>query len=312
MTKPLLSIGLVTYNSARTLRTCFNSIARTCPVDSTEIIVVDNNSDDDSVMILEEIPFISKLIINPANVGFAAGVNTLIREKTGRHLLLLNPDCQIETPLLPVINKVFASAEDIGIIGADVRNIDGNPREAYGAFPSPAMVYWDFSGLRKIFPRKRWSTSILFDGNSPTEVDFPTGAFFCIREEALKVIGDFDDRFFAYFEEVDYALRLRKKGYRAMVHPSLRVKHYGGASFIPARTRYDEDFQLTCYFDSLMCFLEKHYSEKSARRCAGFIRAFASFKGTLGGNTAFGRRHKQVARILDKLKGSNVREIYGI
>jgi len=312
MAKPLLSIGIVTYNSSSTLRTCFNSIALTCPVENIEIVVVDNGSDDATVDILREIPFISKLIINPENQGFAAGVNRLIDEKSGRHLLLLNPDTQIETPPLPIIERIFTIGSNVGIIGADVRYVDGTHREAYGAFLTPLMVIWDFSGLRKIFPMRRWSTSVAFRGDSPTEVDYPTGAFYCIRDEAISAVGKFDERFFAYFEEVDYALRLKEAGFKAMVHPSIRVKHLGGGSFIPAKARYDEDFQLTCYFDSLLWFLEKHYGRKWAGRCRRFIRATASFKAAMGGNTAFGRRHRQVVRIIDKLKYGDLRRIYGI
>jgi GT2 family glycosyltransferase len=312
MAVPLLSIGLVTYNSAATLSTCLNSIARYCPFEQTEILVVDNNSDDGTIEILQDIPFISRLIRNYSNKGFAAGVNQLMEEQSGRHLLLLNPDCQLQTPILHTINEIFSASPIIGVIGADVRDMHGRPREAYGVFPSPAMVKWDFSGLRKIIPRRTWSTSITFRGDAPIEVDYPTGAFYCIRDKAIEAAGAFDERFFAYFEEVDYAFRLKQADFRATIHPSIRIRHLGGGSFIPAKARYDTDFQLACYFDSLLWFLEKYYGGKPAQSCREFIRASASFKAAIGGNTDFGRRHRQVVRILDRLKYSSLRRIYGL
>jgi N-acetylglucosaminyl-diphospho-decaprenol L-rhamnosyltransferase len=312
MDRPILTIGLVTYNSSSTLPVCLNSIARYCPVDQTEIIAVDNDSDDNTIRILDEIPFVSKVIQNPKNAGFAAGVNQLIDARAGRHLLLLNPDCKLIGPILPKINEIFSEGPRVGIIGADVRDMRNHPREAYGVFPTYDMAMWDFSGLRKLFPRKNWSTSIQFEGNTPIEVDFPTGAFFCIRDEALTAVKSFDARFFAYFEEVDYARRLKDRDFKAMVHPSIKVQHLGGRSFVSARARYDEDFQLTCYFDSLFWYLEKHHSRQCADSVKNWTRRFASIKAFFGGSSKFGRRHQQVVRILNKLRTSSLREIYGI
>jgi len=270
---------------------------------------VDNNSDDGTPDLLQDNFLINKLLINPENMGFAAAVNRLMEIRGGRHLLLINPDCELQSPILPTITGVFSAGPNVGLIGADICDQDNRPREAYGAFPSPAMVWWDFSGLRKIFPRKNWSTSIPFFGGPPIEVDYPTGAFYCIRDEALAAEGAFDPRFFAYFEEADYALRLRKTGFKAIVHPDLRVKHIGGGSFHSAEDRYGEDFQLTCYFDSLFYFLEKHYGPKAAKGARRMIRSFASIKSAVGGGSAFGERHKQVLRILKRIEKSSAREI---
>lgn len=310
MAKPLLSIGIVTFNSAETILNCINSIVRYCPYEKTEILIVDNNSDDGTTDLLKDNFLINKSIVNPENMGFAAAVNRLMGIKSGRHLLLINPDCELQSPVLQMITDVFSAGANVGLIGADIRDQDGRPREAYGAFPSPAMAWWDFSGIRKIFPRKHWSTSIPFPGGPPVEVDYPTGAFYCIRDEALAAGGTFDPRFFAYFEEADYALRLRKSGFKAIVHPDLRVKHIGGGSFHSALDRYGEDFQLTCYFDSLFYFLEKHYGLDASKDARRMIRNFASIKSAIGGGSAFGIRHRQVVRILKRLEKSTAREIY--
>ena len=310
MPKPLLSIGIVTFNSARTILPCINSIVRYCPYEQSELLIVDNDSDDGTPDSLKDNFLVNKLILNQTNVGFAAAVNRLIEIRSGRHLLLLNPDCELQSHILPTITTVFSTGQSVGLIGADVRDEDGRPREAYGAFPSPAMVWWDFTGLRKISPRKNWSTSVPFYGGPPIQVDYPTGAFYCIRDEAIASGGGFDTRFFAYFEEADYALRLKKAGLRAIVHPDLRVKHIGGGSFDAAAARYDEDFQLTCYFDSLFYYLEKHYTRAAASGARQMIYNFASMKAAIGRNSAFGNRHKQVLRILRRLKKTTVRDIY--
>jgi hypothetical protein len=312
LAKPLLSIGIVTFNSAGTIVPCLTSIVRYCPLEEIEIIVVDNNSDDETPELLKDNFLINKLTINSRNLGFATAVNKLISEMSGRHLLLLNPDCELQSHILPTITEIFSIGPSVGLIGADIRDAEGHPREAYGAFPSPSMVWWDFSGMRKIYPRRKWSTSVPFTQNSPLEVDYPTGAFYCIRDEAIDAEGMFDRRFFAYFEDADYALRLKKVGFRAIIHPTLRVRHLGGGSFKAAARRYDDDFQLACYFDSLFYFLEKHYGRESANRARVSIRRFATFKAALGGNSPFGRRHRQVIRILNRLEKSNIRAIYGV
>jgi N-acetylglucosaminyl-diphospho-decaprenol L-rhamnosyltransferase len=310
--KPLISIGIVTFNSGHTIIPCLNSIVRYFPHEKLEVLVVDNNSDDTTTGLLQDNFLVNRLTINPRNLGFAAAVNQLIAMREGKHLLLLNPDCEIQTQFMPTILNVFSAGPQVGIIGADIRGRSNAPRESYGAFPSPAMVMWDFSGLRKIFPRKGWSTSIRFSGDTPIEVDYPTGAFYCIREEALATEGGFDSRFFAYFEEADYALRLKHAGYRAVVHPALRVRHIGGGSFKTAAERYDEDFQLTCYFDSLFYFLEKHYGKRSADSARTYINWFASVKASIGGKSKFGQRHAQVTRILNQLRARSLREIYQV
>jgi GT2 family glycosyltransferase len=313
LAKPLLSIGIVTFNSAGTIDSCLNSITRFFPKEAIEILVIDNCSDDNTVDLLQDNFLVNRLMVNQRNVGFATAVNRLIAEREGKHLLLLNPDCELQTEFLPAIADVFAARERAGIVGADIRTWDNRPKESYGAFPTPSMVMWDFSGLRKLFPRRNWSTSIPFSGTVPIEVDYPTGAFYCMREEVLATYGSFDPRFFAYFEETDYALRIREKGFRAIVHPGIRVRHLGGASFEAANEKYGEDFQLTCYFDSLFYYMEKHFGKPAAVKLRRDIARFAAVKAFIGGpNSAFGTRHAQVLRIVKRLESSTVREIFRV
>ncbi len=312
MAKPLLSIGIVTYNSSGTILSCLNSITRFFPKEPIEILVADNNSDDNTVDLLQDNFLVNKLIVNPRNLGFASAVNRLIAEREGKHLMLLNPDCEMQTPFLQVIADVFAAGDRVGLIGADIRTRENRPMESYGVFPTPSMVMWDFSGLRKLFPRRNWSTSIPFSGSEPINVDYPTGAFYCMRDEVLSTLGGFDPRFFAYFEETDYAFRIKEKGFRAMVHPSIQARHLGGASFKSANKKYDEDFQLTCYFDSLFYYMGKHFGKPAAAKLRRDIVRFAAIKAFLGGNSAFGQRHAQVLRIVKRLGNSTVREVYRV
>jgi GT2 family glycosyltransferase len=171
---------------------------------------------------------------------------------------------------------------------------EGNPQECGGAFPTPMMAIWDWCGLRKIIPRRNWSTTLKYKFSSeaiPQKMDYPTGAFWLFRREVYQRVGKFDERFFLYFEETDFAKRALKQGWPAYVHPRIIIEHIKGASFQATQSSAVGD-PLAIYFESLFKYLFKHFNKPCVIFTAAAIRNFLNLR-------KFIYKNEKSAKVLD-------------
>lgn len=230
-----LSIIILNYNTADLLRQCLLSITKSIIEKyKLEIIVIDNNSSDNSCeMIRREFPFV-KLIQNSQNLGFAAGNNIGIKEAKGRYVLLLNPDTQVSPDTLFFMLNYFESHPEVGVATCRVELVSGKLDDAcHRGFPTPWNASCHLSGLGKAFPK-----SSFFNGyhlgykniNKVHEIDACVGAFMMVRREVGESIGWLDEDYFWYGEDLDFCYQAKSKGWKVMYVPEVKILHWKGAA----------------------------------------------------------------------------------
>jgi len=254
-----LSIIIINYNVKEFLLNLLDSIRKAVKNISTEIIIVDNASDDGSVEILrEKFPSI-KLIANKKNVGFGAANNQALETAKGKYFLLINPDAIVKEDTLLKMLEFFNSTPQVGIAGCKVLNPDGSLQLACRrGFPGPWTSFTKVMGLSKLFPKSRlfarYNLTYL-DENQTYEVDAVSGAFMMMRKEVYEKIGGFDQQFFMYGEDLDLCYRTQKSGYKVFYVHNTEIIHYKGES--TKRSSLDET---KIFYDAMHLFVRKHFS----------------------------------------------------
>jgi GT2 family glycosyltransferase len=259
-----LSVVIVNYNVAHFLEQCLMSVFASQVNFDYEVYVVDNHSVDGSVaMLKEKFPQV-KLIENKKNLGFSRANNQALRQAAGEYVLLLNPDTLIEPDTLQLTVDFMDSHPDAGGLGVMMLDGKGNflPESKRG-LPTPAAAFYKIFGFSKLFPRsKRFSAYHLghLDKNEIHEIEVLSGAFMMMRKKALDEVGLLDEDFFMYGEDIDLSYRLLKGGYKNYYFPGTRIIHYKGES-----TKKDSVNYVFVFYNAMIIFARKHFSEKNAR-----------------------------------------------
>jgi N-acetylglucosaminyl-diphospho-decaprenol L-rhamnosyltransferase len=210
-------IVIVNWNTGEYLRECVRSIVSADHGASTiaKVTVIDNDSSDGSADGLEDLPLPLELIRNSRNAGFAAACNQGAAGSTADYLLFLNPDTRLFPETLAAVTGFMESeqAAEIGICGAQVVDGDGGPVISCARFPTLRVLFGKMTGLHRVLPRLFPSHHLTAAETRQSRlVDQVIGAFFFVRRELFARLGGFDERYFLYFEEVDFALRARRQG----------------------------------------------------------------------------------------------------
>ena len=232
----MLSIILLSYNTEVILKEALRRVYLPKKINDFEVIVVDNASTDNSCdMVEREFPQ-AKLIRHTRNVGFAAGMNIGIKAAKGDYILLLNSDAYVLEDTLDETVSFMDRNPKVGILGPQLVCEDGSPQPSARQFPSPWRKWRVLSGVEARYPRfeTHFDYFHLDDSIIPNTrlVDWVPGTYFVIRRDLLDEIGLLDERFFMYFEEVDYCYRARQANWDVAFHPALTVIHLGGASAV--------------------------------------------------------------------------------
>ncbi|MGE5411561.1 MAG: glycosyltransferase [Clostridiales bacterium] len=254
-----LSIIIVNFNVKEFLQNLLNSIQRSSPGISKEIIVVDNASDDGSVEMLEEkFPGV-KLIANKKNVGFGIANNMGLEISSGRYVLLINPDTIVQEDTFEKLISFFESTPDAGLAGCKVLNSDGTLQLACRrGFPGPWASFCKVTGLSSFFPKSKLFAKYnltYLDENKTYEVDAISGAFMLMKREVYQAVGGFDSQFFMYGEDLDLCYRIQKAGYKVYYFHDTQIIHYKGES--TKRSSIDET---KVFYDAMHLFVKKHFS----------------------------------------------------
>ncbi|WP_418791068.1 glycosyltransferase family 2 protein [Phosphitispora sp. TUW77] len=227
-----LSIILVNYNTRGLLRDCLKSVYDNKPGLEYEVFVVDNGSVDGSLkMLAKEYPQV-RVIANGDNLGFAGANNKAIKQCLGQYILLLNSDTLIiDRDSFDNMVNYIATRPDIGILGCMLLNKDYSLQLSYGKFPTLGTEFSQ-KFINFMFSRGGgpYYAKIAAEYREEHPVDWVTGACLLVRLEAVQQAGLLDERFFMYFEDVDWCRRINNCGWRIVYFPGARVIHLLGGS----------------------------------------------------------------------------------
>lgn len=226
-----VSFIIVNYKMAPLVSRCVRTITQYTHHQSYEIIVLDNDSGDDSLEILGGLSGIT-LVKNTRNVGFGTANNHGARIAKGKYLFFLNPDAYLLNDAVSIFMDVMERPENHAVVccGGDLVDEQGNKQMSYGNFPSLLEVFSQlgFYRLYRGFFEEHLSISIRNTRDDIRQVDYVLGAAMFVRSDGFAAVGGFDEQFFLYFEETDLAYRFRRAGYQCVIVPQARIVHLEG------------------------------------------------------------------------------------
>ncbi len=261
MSEKLLTIIIVNWNSRYHLRNCVNSILKYHSKTLDQVIIVDNNSNDNSIDFLKYLQHEKLFLIkNKINLGFSKACNqgALLAKNYSKYLLFLNPDTIISKNILD--KSVYFLEEnkssDIGIFGVALTN-NKKITKTCRRFPTLKTLFADISGISKINKKTGWEM-LEWDHKSSKRVDQLIGAYYLIRKNLFENLNGFDERFFVYSEEVDLSYRAKKNGYSSYFCHKLKCIHYGGGctESIKSKRLYLSIFGRILYFRKHLNFFK--------------------------------------------------------
>ncbi len=226
------SVIIVSWNVKDKLRANLQALMGGDPAISREVFVIDNNSADGTAdMIRDEFPSVN-LIVNSENFGFAKACNQGLKASSGAVRLLLNPDMKLFPETLRDLKKWLDSNPQADVAGIQLLDEDEKNVPQVRRFPN----FWNQLGIvlkvPHLFPQVL-ATYLRsdFDYTKAAKVDSVRGAFFAIRSSALEKFGYLDERYFIWFEEVDYCRTVAGRGGEVWYTPAAKAIDYIGQSF---------------------------------------------------------------------------------
>lgn len=229
MSAPDLSIVIVNYGSGRLAKACVDSIRRDPPQCAYEVIVVDNNSPDDSQELLAtEVPD-TIFLPQTENLGYARGVNVGIRRTRGNFVLILNPDIIVLRGAIDTLLDFARAHPRAAVVAGRLVNPNGSTQDSFARFYTPFTILARRTPLGLVPPGTRhlaWVQMRQYGRETPRPVDWVLGACMLVRSDALENVGLMDERFFMYFEDMDWCRRFWHAGWEVWYEPAARFSHY--------------------------------------------------------------------------------------
>ncbi len=250
-----LSVIILNYNVRPFLEQCILSVQNALTSIDSEIIVVDNNSEDDSVEMIKKrfpnIPFIA----NKENFGFSKGNNQGVAIAQGKYVCILNPDTVVAEDTFSRTLQFIENQDNVGIVG--VRLVDGSGAflpESKRGIPTPWAAFGKFTGLYRHLP-KQWGSyyATHLSEYETGKVDILVGAFMLMERQLYLEQGGFDEDCFMYSDDIDLSYTVKKSGYDNFYYADTTVLHYKGES-----TAKDELF-LERFREAMCFFYKKHF-----------------------------------------------------
>jgi hypothetical protein len=221
-----VSIIILTRNTCALTRAAVQSVLDSRDSLAKEIFVVDNGSTDETAStLLREFPQI-KFIRSEKNLGFARACNLAAKSARGEFLLLLNSDARPAPDALEKAAAWMRANPDYAVAGGQLLNADGSRQNSIANFPTLATELLNKSLLRRLWPEKFPGKEQIL--SRPVDVETIVGAFVFVRKKSWDALGGLDERFFFFFEETDFCLRARRKNFRVVHLPEVRITHGQG------------------------------------------------------------------------------------
>lgn len=283
-----LTVSIVSYHVADELRDCLGSVVESAPRHRLEVIVVDNASGAPTQAVLDDFEHhpLVRSIRNEDNRGFAAANNQALRQAQGRYFMLLNPDCRVVGDALSVMIEAMDEDPELGACAPQLLDEAGEVSPSCRQLPTLESAFWHLSYLDKAFPSlPRVGDYMMhaFDHRSDRDVDQPQGAALLFCCELLSQIGELDERFFLYFEEVDWCRRVLAAGRRIRFLSGAQVQHLAGRSADQVWGRAIHHF-----FESMIRYYRKAHGPWSANAVKTMVIGGAALR--MGAWTVLGRQ----------------------
>jgi hypothetical protein len=283
-----LGIVILNWNTRDLLRRCLQTVLASEGAYTFRVIVVDNASEDGSAeMVRQEFPQV-ELIASEVNGGYPCGNNLGLRalgfhgEKqvdadAPRYALLLNPDTEVAPDTFATMIRYMDEHPQIGAAGPKLILPDGSLDLACRrSFPTPMISLYHFSKLAKLFPRSprfaRYNMTFM-NPDQEIEVDSVVGAYMQVRREAIEAVGLLDETFFMYGEDLDWAFRIKKSGWKVFYYPPVVVIHVKRAASRQSRRAQFE------FWRAMLIFYRKHYRTTTPLWLHGLILMGLLVKG---------------------------------
>ncbi|MCK5076863.1 MAG: glycosyltransferase family 2 protein, partial [Calditrichia bacterium] len=276
-----ISIIIVSYNVKYLLAGLLHSLQQALQQKiSYEIIVVDNNSTDNTPEYISGKALNLTIIKNKENLGFAAANNQGIAVAKGKYILLINPDTLVEEDIFEKLIAFLEKHPQYGGVTAKMLNPDGSfAIDCRHGIPSPRDAFYKAMGMTKIFPNSKhfsYYNQTFLEENDENDIPAFSGAFMLLREKTVNEVGLLDDSFFMYCEDIDYCCRLNKKKWRIRYLPTVRLLHFKGESTKEKNYDYFKNFNL-----SMLHFFKKHHATKYPGLFSSIVKFGVFLRGFL-------------------------------
>jgi GT2 family glycosyltransferase len=224
------SLIIVHFHTPQFLKTCLHSILNQKWSNlKWETIVINNQSQGQYNRLIQgQLPQ-SKIINNRFNLGFGRAVNQGIKISKGHFIVILNPDIVLSNnnqweKLIDYLNLNKKVGAVTGRLAFPNGQIQFNAR----TFPNPSTIIYRYLGLEKFYLPSFYRRHLMIDQNHQQifEADWALGALLVIRRKTLNQVGLFDERFFLYYEDIDWCFRAKKKGWKIIYYPEIKATHH--------------------------------------------------------------------------------------
>ncbi|MBO6606881.1 glycosyltransferase family 2 protein [Psychroserpens sp.] len=243
-----LSVIILNYNVRHFLELCLRSVCAAVNDLDAEIIVVDNQSTDDSCLMVKSLFPEVVLIENDNNYGFSKGNNIGVEVAKGDYLCILNPDTVVSENTFSSLLKFADQKREIGIVGC--RLIDGQGRflpESKRHIPTPWVAIKKILGWSKTY----YASEVNEIDTGPVAVF--VGAFMLLKKDIYNAVGGFDEDYFMYGEDIDLSYKILKAGYNNYYVGQSSIIHYKGESTLKDKS-YAKRF-----YGAMQIFYDKHF-----------------------------------------------------
>jgi hypothetical protein len=275
MTRPDLSIIIVARRPSDAVRELLASIAAETRRARYEIILVDNGSRAGLESVVADFQALRPesalaCLTNPKPIGSAAAANLGLVKSQGRIIAILYPDTIVQDGAMDKMVDWFDAHPDVGVAGPMIVNPDGSVQPSVKRLPmllDQALILVRIHKVAPWLPPLTHHLARDFDYSRDSEVGQVIGGAFFLRREAFEKVGLFDERFLAWFEEVDYCKRAVEAGFKVMYTPAARITHRVGAS-LPFRDALKSHGRLA---EGAFQYFRKHHGLMDALGLAALL-----------------------------------------
>ena len=287
----MIDILIVNYNCATRLKSLIENLTHpeTAVISRRadyEITVIDNNSRDGSVTMMEsQFPGVT-VIPRSSNDGYSAAINEGLASTGNRDILLLNSDVLITPAAVAAMARIWERLDFPGIIGPLHFEEDGFPQLTWGSSPTAVSEKRRQRLDRALARRETWARQeVLAEACRTREVDWVSGSCMFFARSTVEDIGPWDQNYFLYFEDIDWCLRAKEKGYRVYHTSEAQITHAHGAS-----TANEPDAVELEYRRSQCYFTKKHFGSWALFKCRSYLTAKQVGRWLIGHRSGFDRR----------------------